>query len=103
MHPDLLREPVSLPAVAGCAGGDDVLPYRLTAAAARDHVVHGQARPVGAAVLAGPAVSGEHRLAGDPAPVDVPGDADEADQPDHLWPVEPHRLRAEDAVTLLEH
>ena len=43
---------------------------------------------VGAAVLADPAVAGEHGLAGDAAPVNVAGDPDEADQPDHLGLVE---------------
>ena len=58
---------------------------------------------LGAAVLADPAVAGEHGLAGDPAPVDVARNADEADQADHLGAVEPHRLRAQHAVALLEH
>ena len=57
----------------------------------------------GAAVLAGPAVARQHRLAGDPAAVDVARDAHEADQPDHLGPVEAHRLGAQDVVAALEH
>ena len=67
----------------GRAGGDDVLPHRLAAAAARDHVVDGEPGRLVAAVLAGVGVAGEHRLAGDLAPVDVARDAHVADQPDH--------------------
>ena len=58
---------------------------------------------VGAAVLAGPAVAGEDRLAGDAPAVDVPGHPDEADQADDLGAVEAHRLGAQDAVAVLEH
>ena len=43
VHRDLARQAVALLAVAGRAGGDDVLPDRLAAAAAGDHVVDGEA------------------------------------------------------------
>src|SRR5262249_43920096 len=103
MHADLLRQPVALLAVAGSTRGDDVLPYRLAATAPGDDVVDGQARLAGTAVLTGPAVAGEHSLAGDPAAVDVARDADEGDQPDHLGPVDPHRLGAKHAFAVLKH
>ena len=103
MHADLVGETVALLAVAGRAGGNDVLPDRLTAAAPRNDMVHGETRLARAAVLTGPAVARQHGLAGDPAAMDVARDPDEADQPDHLRPVESHRLRAQNAVTALEH
>ena len=43
VHPRLARHPVALLAVARRARGDDVLPHRLAPAAARDHVVDGEA------------------------------------------------------------
>ncbi len=69
-------------------------------------------RPAGLApaVLAGPGVAGEHRLAGDLAPVHVARDAHVANQPDHAGPVEREPLRVqrplaalEDLRTLLQH
>src|SRR5262249_9753019 len=90
-------------AVAGSTRGDDVLPYRLAAPAPGDDVVDGQARLAGTAVLTGPAVAGEHSLAGDPAAVDVARDADEGDQADLLGPVDPHRLGAKHAFAGFEH
>src|SRR4051812_41367475 len=51
MHADLLGEAVSLLAVAGRAGGDDVLPDRLATPAPRDDVVDGEAGLVRSAVL----------------------------------------------------
>src|SRR5215210_5726684 len=81
MHVDLVREAVALAAVAGRARGDDVLPARAAALRARDHVVDGEAR-ARAAVLAFPAVAGEHRAARDLALVRVARDADVRDEPD---------------------
>src|SRR6476660_7618280 len=69
VHLDLARKAVALAPVAACAGGDDVLPDRLAAAAAGDHVVDGEPRLARAAVLAGPGVAGEHRPPRDLAPV----------------------------------
>ena len=43
VHLDLAGEAVALAAVAGRAGGDDVLPDRFAAAAAGDDVVDGEA------------------------------------------------------------
>ena len=53
-----------------------------------------------AAVLAGVGVAGEHRLAGDLAPVDVARDAHVADQPDHAGPVELEPLGVQRALAL---
>src|SRR5512144_1775904 len=103
MHPDLVGEAVALLAIARSAGGDDVLPDRFASATARDDVVDRQAWPARAAVLAGPAVPGQDRLARDAAPVDVSRDPHEADQADHLRPVDAHRLGAENVVATLEH
>src|SRR5262249_21713436 len=41
MHVNLARQAVALAAVAGCAGGDDVLPDGFATAAAGDDVVDG--------------------------------------------------------------
>src|SRR5581483_7619795 len=81
-HTDLIRERVALAAVAGGAGGDDVVPTRAAALGPGDHVVDGE---VGAraAVLAGPVVAGEHGPAGDLAPVRVARDPNVGDQADH--------------------
>src|SRR5512133_2467908 len=97
VHLDLAREPVSLAAVAARAGGDDVLPHRLAAAAARDHVVDGKARLARAAVLAGPGVTRQHRLAGDLATVGVARDPHVGDQPDHHRAIEGEPLRVKRA------
>src|SRR5204863_6326248 len=69
VHARLARGEAPLLAVARRAGGDDVLPHRLATAAARDDVVHREPVRLTAAVLAGPGVAGEHRLAGDLAAV----------------------------------
>src|SRR3954454_21106033 len=82
VHVDLVGEPVALAAVARRAGGDDVLPPRVAALRARDHVVDGEAR-AGAAVLALPAVACEDGAAGDLALVRVARDADVGDEADH--------------------
>ena len=50
---------------------------------ARDHVVDREVAALVAAVLAGPAVAGEHGAAGDLAPVRVARDAHVGEQPDH--------------------
>ena len=55
-----------------------------------------------AAVLAGPGVAGEHRLAGDLAAVDVAGDADVAHQPDDAGALEREALGVEGALAALE-
>ena len=47
-------------AIAGRAGGDDVLPDRLAPAATGDHVVDRQPGPLAAAVLAGPVIPPEY-------------------------------------------
>ena len=56
------RQPAAFAQVARAAGGDDVLPGRATAAAARDDVVEGQVRrrAAVAAILAGESVAQEH-------------------------------------------
>src|SRR4051812_46170338 len=74
VHVDLVREAVRLAAVARGARGDDVVPAGAAALGARDDVVDGQAR-AGAAVLAHPAVAGEHGAAGGLALVRVAWDA----------------------------
>ena len=81
---DLAREAVALAAVAGGAGGDDVLPDRLAAAGAGDYMVDGEAGFGRAAVLAGPGVAGEDGAAGDFAAVGLAGDADVVDEADHV-------------------
>ena len=103
MHTGLVRRPVALAAVARGAGGDDVLPDRQAAAAARDDVVDGQAVGLVAAVLAGPRVAGEDGLAGDLAAVDVARDPDVAHQPDHAGALEREALGVELALVALEH
>ena len=75
---------------------------RLAAAAARDHVVDGQPGLSLAAVLARPRVAGEHRLAGDLAPVDVARDPNVGDQPDHDRALEREALGAQAALAVLE-
>ena len=85
-HVRLPRQPVALAPVAGRAAGDDVVPGRRAALRARDHVVDGQVAALVAAVLAGPAVAGEHRAAGDLAPVGVARDPHVGQQPDHDRP-----------------
>src|SRR5882757_5725219 len=103
MHMDLPRQPVALLAVAGGAGGDDVLPDRLAAAGAGDDVVDGEAGFGRAAVLAGPGIAGEDGAAGDLAAVGLARDADVVDEADHVWPLEGHVLGVEGvAVPLLE-
>ena len=88
----------------GSAGGDDVLPGRGAAPAARDDVVHGQARVrLTAAVLARPGIAGEHRLAGDLPAVHVARDPDVADEPDHAGTRHLESLRAERSLAGLEH
>ena len=82
VHVDLVRQPVALAAVARRAGRDDVVPARRAALRARDHVVDGEAG-AGAAVLALPAVAGEHGAAGDLPLVRVARDLHVGDEPDH--------------------
>ena len=69
----------------GRARGDDVLPDRLAAAAARDDVVERQPAAADAAVDAAPAVAREERAARD-LPLHAVRDADVGDQPDHVRP-----------------
>ena len=100
---DLPRQAVPLAAVAGGAGGDDVLPDGFAAAGAGDHVVDGEAGFGRAAVLAGPGVAGEDGAAGDLAAVRLAGDADEICQADDVGVVHRHVLGMEDgAVAALE-
>src|SRR5207244_5411262 len=97
------RQPVALLAVARAAGGDDVLPDRLTAAASRDDVVDGEPGVrLAAAVLAGPGVAREHRLAGDLATVDVAGHAHVAHQPNDAGADEDEALRVQGAESLFD-
>src|SRR4051794_35408256 len=102
MHARLARGLVPLLAIAGRAGGDDVLPHRQPAATARDHVVDGEAGGLAPAVLAGPRVAGEHSLAGDLAAMHVARDAHVPDEPDHAGPLEGEALRMEGALAALE-
>src|SRR4029077_16794217 len=103
VHLDPAREAVALAAVAGGAGGDDVLPDRLAAARAGDDVVDGEAGFGRAAVLAGPGVAGEDGAAGDLAAVGLARDADVVDQTDHVGPLQRHVLGVQDvAIPLLE-
>lgn len=95
MHVDLAGEAVALAAVARGAGGDDVLPDRLAAAAPWDHVVDGEAGLGRAAVLAGPGVAGEDGAAGDLAAVGLAGDADVVDEADHVGALHRHVLGVE--------
>ena len=66
-------------------------------------MVHGQARRLAAAVLAGPGVAREHRLAGDLATVDVTWDPHIADQPDHARALEDEALGVECPLAELDH
>src|SRR3954465_5525829 len=81
VHVDLVRQPVALAAVARRARSDDVVPPRRAALGARDHVVDGQ-RGARAAVLARPAVAGEHGTARDLPLVRVARDLHVGDQSD---------------------
>ena len=102
VHLDLARQAVALAAVAGRAGGDDVLPDRLAAAAAGDDVVDGEAGFARAAVLAGPGVAGEHGAAGDLAAVRLAGDPHVADQADHVGALHRHVLGVDRALAALQ-
>src|SRR5215213_3530712 len=101
-HSRDVGEGVALAAVAGGAGGDDVLPAGVPAFGARDHVVDRQLA-AGAAVLAGPVVAGEDRAAGDLAAVRVAGDAHVADEPDHDRPRNGAAARMQHELAVLEH
>src|ERR1700759_5088865 len=102
MHVDLPGKPVALLAIAGGAGGDDVLPGGSAAAGAGDDVVDGESGFGRAAVLAGPGVAGEDGAAGDLAAVGLAGDADVVDEADHVGALEGHVLGVEGvAVPLL--
>ena len=92
VHLDLAGQAVALAAVAGGAGGDDVLPDRLAAAAAGDDVVDGEAGLARAAVLAGPGVAGEDGAAGDLAAVGLARDPHVVDQADHVGALHRHVL-----------
>ena len=102
VHLDLAGQAVALAAVAGRAGGDDVLPDRLAAAAAGDDVVDGEAGFARAAVLAGPGVAGEDGAAGDLATVGLAGDPHVADQADHVGALHRHLLGVEGALAALQ-
>ena len=62
-----------LAAVAGSAGGDDVLPDGFSTAAPGNHVIDSQPGLAGAAVLASPSVARQHRSPSDLPPVRFPG------------------------------
>src|SRR3954454_12354783 len=102
MHARLARRLVALPAVTGGTRGDDVLPHRLPAAAARDHVVDREASRLAPAVLARPGVASEHRLTGDLAPVHVARDAHVADEPDHAGSLKREAFRVKRSLAALE-
>src|SRR3954447_18450618 len=102
MHPDLAGQAVALAAVAGRAGGDDVLPDRLAAATAGDDVVDGEPGLARAAVLAGPGVAGEHRPPGDLAAVCLARDPHVADEADHVGTLDRHPLRVQGALAALQ-
>src|SRR5258708_4931735 len=87
VHADLLERAVALAQVAWGARGDDVLPDRLAALRARDHVVEREPAARGAAVDAAPAVPGEEGPSGDLA-LDRPGYPHVVDEPDHVRPDE---------------
>src|SRR6201999_1674263 len=100
---DLPRKAVALLAVAGGAGGDDVVPGGGASAGAGDDVVDGEAGFGRAAVLAGPGVAGEDSAAGDLAAVSLAGDADVVDEADDVGALQGHVLGVERvAVPLLE-
>src|SRR5690349_9172736 len=102
VHVDLLGQAVALAAVAGGAGGDDVLPDRLAAPTAGDDVVDREAGLAGAAVLAGPGVAGEDGAAGDLAPVRFARDAHVVDEADHVRPLHRHVLGMDRPLAPLE-
>src|SRR5206468_12025482 len=91
-------EAVALAAVAGRAGGDDVLPDWLAAAGAGDDMVDREAGFGRAAVLAGPGVAGEDGAAGDLAAVRLAGDPHVVGEPDHVGPLHRHVLGVEGAA-----
>ena len=75
---------------------------RAAALGARDHVVDGQVAALVAAVLAGPAVAGEHGAAGDLAPVGVARDPHVGRQPDDDGPRHGQRLGVQRPLAVLE-
>src|SRR5437879_5917663 len=83
VHARLLRQPITLTAVTGCAAGDDVVPRGPATPRTGDDVVDGEVVVAAAAVLAGPAVAGEDRTARDLAAVRVARHVDVLHQPDH--------------------
>src|SRR4051812_1867839 len=87
LHPRLLERTVALPVIARRTRGDDVLPHRLTAAAARHDVVERQPPVPVAAVDAAPAVPGEQRPARD-LPLHGTRHANVGHEPDHVRPGE---------------
>jgi DNA gyrase subunit A len=102
VHVNLPRQAVALSSVAGCAGGDDVLPDRLAAAAAGDHVVDGEAGFARAAVLTGPGVAGEDGAAGDLAAVGFAGDPHVVDEADHVGAIHRHVLGVDCPLAALQ-
>src|SRR5436190_19056569 len=102
VHLRLARGHAPLLSVTGRARSDDVLPHGLASPAARNHVVDGQPRGLGAAVLARPGVPGQDRLAGDLATVHVARDPDVADEPDHAGPREREALGVERSLPALD-
>src|SRR5438876_3759477 len=102
LHRDLVQQPVALAQVARRARGDDVLPDRAAAAAARHDVVERQAPGGAAAVDAAPAVTRKERPARDLA-LDPARNAHVGDEPDHVGPGIRARGGMQRDVELLEH
>src|SRR5205814_2990373 len=101
-HARLVQQPVALPEVARRTRGDDVLPDRLTASAARNDVVQRQAPCGRSAVHAGPAVTGEERATGD-LPLHGAWNPDVVDEPDDVRPRKRRRGRAEWSIEFFDH
>src|SRR3954466_6299650 len=87
LEPRLLQRSVPLAQIARCTGRDHVLPHRLAALRARDHVVERQPSRGRPAVDAAPAVAREEGATGD-LPLDRPRHPDVLDEPDHMRPGE---------------
>ena len=82
-HRRLLEQPVALAEIARRTRGDDVLPDRVAALRARDHVVERQPTGRRAAVDALPAVAGKERAPRDP-PLDGPRHPHVLEEADHV-------------------
>src|SRR5437764_8029336 len=101
-HLRLRERAIPLPVVARRAGGDDVLPDRVAAAAARNDVVEGEPARAGAAVDAAPAVAREERATRDLA-LHRPRHAHVGDEPDDVRPRVGRGGGRERLLELLDH